>query len=113
MHELSIACTIFDAVLEEMKQRNLASIKKVGIRVGALTNVDPESLKFGFETIINDTPLAGSELEIENVPIKARCRACGNSFEAEELIFICPVCESRDNEVLQGQELDIVYLVGE
>ncbi len=113
MHELSIATSIFDIVIAEMKSRGLTAVSQVGIRVGALTNVDPEALKFGFETIVDGTPLNGSTLEIENVPIKAHCRKCGSDFTADDFIFICPNCESGDNEVLQGQELDIVYIEGE
>lgn len=113
MHELSIAESIIETVVAEMKQRGLSATTKIGIRVGALTNVDPESLRFGFETLIVETPLAGSELEIEYIPIAAKCRSCGADFEATDFVFICPQCESGDNEVTQGQELDIVYLVGE
>jgi hydrogenase nickel incorporation protein HypA/HybF len=113
MHELSIASSIFETVLDEMKNRGLTAITKIGLRVGALTSVDSESLRFGFETLITDTPLSACQLEIENVPIKAKCRACGCNFEATDFIFICPQCESGDNEVTQGQELDIVFLEGE
>jgi hydrogenase nickel incorporation protein HypA/HybF len=110
MHELSIASAIVETVTAEMQSRGLASIATVGLRIGALTNVDPEALRFGFETIIVDTPLAGSKLEIESLPVRATCRRCGLGFEAQDFIFICPRCESSDNEVTQGQELEIAYL---
>jgi len=96
-----------------MLSRGLTSIGKVGLRIGVLTNVDPEALCFGYETIVVDTPLAGSTLEIESLPVKAICRKCGHSFEAHDFIFICPNCESGDNEVTQGQELEIAYLEAE
>ena len=113
MHELSIATSIFDVLIAEMNQRHLKTVAKVGLRIGALTNVDPESLRFGFEAISAGTQLEGSELMIEKVPIKAHCRKCGSQFEATDFVFICPNCSSSDNEVIQGQELDIVYIEGE
>jgi hydrogenase nickel incorporation protein HypA/HybF len=113
MHELSIASAIIETLNNEMQSRGLSSIKRVGLRIGALSNVDSEALRFGFETSIVGTPLAGCELEIECLPIKAICRKCGLSFEANDFIFICPNCESGDNEVTQGQELDIAYLEAE
>jgi hydrogenase nickel incorporation protein HypA/HybF len=113
MHELSIASSIIETITAEMLSRGLTSISKVGLRIGALTNVDPEALRFGYETIIVDTPLVGSTLEIESLPVKAICRKCGHSFEANDFIFICPNCESGDNEVTQGKELDIEYLEAE
>ena len=113
MHELSIASSIVETVTVEMLSRGLTSIGKVGLRIGALTNVDPEALRFGYETMVVDTPLAGSTLEIESLPVKAICRKCGHSFEAHDFIFICPNCESGDNEVTQGQELEIAFLEAE
>lgn len=113
MHELSIASSIIETVTAEMLLRGLTSISKVGLRIGVLTNVDPEALRFGYETMVVDTPLAGSTLEIESPPVKAVCRNCGLSFEAHDFIFICPNCESGDNEVTQGKELDIAYLEAE
>jgi hydrogenase nickel incorporation protein HypA/HybF len=113
MHELSIASSIVETVTAEMLSRGLTSIGKVGLRIGALTNVDPEALRFGYETIIVDTSLAGSTLEIEYLPVKATCRKCGHSFEAYDFIFICPNCESSDNDVTQGQELEIAFLEAE
>jgi hydrogenase nickel incorporation protein HypA/HybF len=113
MHELSIASSIVETVTAEMLSRGLTSIGKVGLRIGALTNVDPEALRFGYETMVVDTPLAGSTLEIESLPVKAVCRKCGLSFEAHDFIFICPNCESGDNEVTQGQELEIAFLEAE
>ena len=113
MHELSIASSIVETVTSEMTSRGLTSIKKIGLRIGALANVDSEALRFGYETIIVDTPLAGSTLEIEYLSVKATCRKCGLNFEAHDFIFICPNCESGDNEVTQGQELDIAFLEAE
>ncbi len=113
MHELSIASSIIETVTGEMQQRGLKSLKRIGLRIGALANVDAEALRFGYDTLIADTTLAGSTLEIEAVPIKATCRKCGLSFEANDFIFVCPNCESSDNEVIQGQELDITFIEAE
>jgi hydrogenase nickel incorporation protein HypA/HybF len=110
MHELSIADTIVNTVLEEMKKRNIASVTTVGLRIGFLTDVVPEALQFGFEVLIADTPLAGTRLKIERIPVKGVCRACHDSFEVEDFVFVCPACYSTDIEMTQGDELDIAYL---
>lgn len=110
MHELAVADNIITAVLKEMGDRRLASVAAIAVRVGALTDIVPESLEFGFEVLIRDTALASTRLKIERVPVKGHCRACLKPFEVHEFIFVCPECQSVDIEVTQGTELDIAYL---
>ncbi len=110
MHELGIADNIVTAVLKEMSERNLRSVSAIALRIGAMTDIVPEALEFGFEVLIRETPLHGARLKIERVPVKGHCRACGTEFEVEEFIFVCPECSSGDIIVTQGTELDIAYL---
>ncbi len=110
MHELGIADNIVTAVLREMTQRRLKSVSAIALRIGAMTDIVPEALEFGFEVLIRETPLDGAHLKIERVPVKGHCRACGTDFEVEEFIFVCPECSSGDINLTQGTELDIAYL---
>lgn len=113
MHELSLAIEIITIVQDEMSKRHLNEVKAVGIRLGALSGVDPEALTFGFETATIDTPQSGAKLIIERIPVQGRCRSCKKDFQVEEFIFMCPYCCSTDMEITQGEELDVAYLVGE
>jgi hydrogenase nickel incorporation protein HypA/HybF len=110
MHELAIAESIVNTVLKEAEKRAFPKVISVAVRIGALTDIVPDALQFGFETIIIDTPLAGAALKIESIPIKGKCRACQNEFEVDEYIFVCPGCFSGDIEVTRGQELEIAYI---
>ncbi|MEN3009714.1 MAG: hydrogenase maturation nickel metallochaperone HypA, partial [Candidatus Bipolaricaulaceae bacterium] len=68
------------------------------------------------------TELAGSELVLENVPVRVRCPACGYEGEARRLteegwhiavpILSCPRCGSPV-EVRAGRDLAIVGLTVE
>ncbi len=110
MHELAIANSIVNTVLDEAKRQNFRSVTCVGLRIGALTDIVPEALEFGFSAITQGTLLEGASLKIENVPVKGSCRGCGEIFEVNGFVFVCPGCESTDIAVEQGQELDIVYI---
>ena len=103
MHELSIASSIVETVTAEMQSRGLTSIAKIGLRIGALTNVDPEALRFGFETIIVDTPLAGSTLEIESLPVKATCRKCGLILRRTILSSSVPIANQATTKLRKGR----------
>ncbi|NUO79725.1 hydrogenase maturation nickel metallochaperone HypA [candidate division KSB1 bacterium] len=110
MHELSIATSIVDTVLQEIQRKNLPPVQAIAVRIGALSSVDPEALRFGFDAIIIATPLAHTKLEIEFVPVQGKCRGCDREFSVVDFVFMCPFCQSGQIEVTHGEELEISYL---
>ena len=110
MHELSIASSIVNTVLQEIESRNLKKVSLISLRIGALTDIVSDSLQFGFEVIKKDTALAKTKLHIETLPVKGCCNNCQKSFEVVEFIFICPNCSSSDINMNQGDELEIAYI---
>jgi hydrogenase nickel incorporation protein HypA/HybF len=85
-------------------------VTEVRVEIGRLAGVDAESLRFCFEALIPRTPLAGARLDIELVPIRARCVVCETRFEIDALAFRCPACESGRVELTSGRELRVVSL---
>lgn len=110
MHELAMAQEIVGTVTEILKQHPGKVLKKVHIKVGELAAVIPDSLKFSYDSIIPDTPLQGSTLQIEIVPISAICNKCEKAFSVIELDFCCPNCGSQNVTVQTGDELLISNL---
>ena len=110
MHELGIATNIVEIVEHEIKTHAYGRISIVAIRIGKMTDVDHEALRFGFEVITKDTALSGVRLEIEAVPIRVRCDDCSAESEVEQYQFVCSKCGSRKVQLVQGTELDIAYL---
>jgi hydrogenase nickel incorporation protein HypA/HybF len=111
MHEMGIAMQIIDiasaSIPDNMKG---IRIEKVNLRIGKLSAVVPASLTFCFEIAAKDTPLAGAKLNIEEVPVKARCRKCDAEWMITDPVFNCVKCDSGDIDVISGRELDIVSL---
>jgi len=110
MHELAIAESIINTVVDESKKNGCKAVTKIVVRVGALTDIVPEALQFGFEVASAETVISGAKLEIESVPVKGNCNNCSINFELHEHIFVCPECESFDIKMTQGDELDIAYI---
>jgi hydrogenase nickel incorporation protein HypA/HybF len=110
MHELTLAESIVNTVTRAIENRPQSRVLIVRVKIGELSEIVPDSLQFGFESLIIDTPLAGAKLEIEKVPIVGKCVKCGHEFTVEEFLFICPQCFSSDITMIQGDELEIVNL---
>ncbi len=68
MHEVGIAAGILDAVRKETAMRPAARAVKVGVRIGEMAGIDPESLAFCFEALVKGSDLEPLALEIHRAP---------------------------------------------
>ena len=110
MHELSIANSILDAVRAEAARRPGAHLSKVGVRVGELSGVEPDSLSFCFESLVRASDLEPLALEIEPCPRRQRCPECDRTFRVVDYNTVCPDCGSADTRCISGDELEMTYL---
>jgi hydrogenase nickel incorporation protein HypA/HybF len=107
MHEMSVAQSILKIVLAEARKNGATKIKTVRIRAGELRGIVQEQLGFFFQFITKDTLAEGSSFEVEYVPIKAGCKSCKHVFMVQNYEFLCPECESKDVDLIQGMELAV------
>jgi hydrogenase nickel incorporation protein HypA/HybF len=110
MHELSIAEDIIEISEASARAQNSRHIRTIKLRLGAFTTIVSEALQFSFEIARRGTLAEGATLEIENVPMVARCGACGRTAEPlGEVCLICPEC-GEPLEVVSGDEMRIEYI---
>lgn len=107
MHEASIAQDIIDIVNDVMTGYPDKKVKQVNVIIGEMVAVVPESLQFSYQAISAESPLQDSILNIEIVPILARCRSCDKEFDISAFEFYCPFCQSLSIEILKGNEFYI------
>lgn len=110
MHELSIAMGIVDAALEEAQRRGV-QVSAVHLRLGALSGVVKDALMFSYEVACQDTPLQGSQLIVEDVPVVVFCPQCQDVRTLPSVqLFQCPECSMPTMDVRQGKELEVFAL---
>jgi hydrogenase nickel incorporation protein HypA/HybF len=110
MHELSIAMSIVDAAVEESQRRGV-QVSAVHLRLGALSGVVKDALLFSYEVACQDTPLQGSQLIVEDVPVIVFCQQCQQERTLSSVqLFACPQCGSPTMDVRQGKELEVFAL---
>ncbi len=111
MHELSIALSIVDMAEEELERRGGAQITAIHLKVGALSGVVKEALESSYELACEGTPLQGSRIVIQEIPVVVFCSACQQQRAlASVQLFRCPECGGPTAEIVQGKELEVVAL---
>ncbi|MBX9695908.1 MAG: hydrogenase maturation nickel metallochaperone HypA [Cyanobacteria bacterium] len=87
-------------------------IARIAVRIGQFRNVDPESLQFVFDTLRKDFEMTEqSVLDIELVSTEAVCRGARHHFHPSmDNFYSCTICQSGIDEIVAGNELDIVSI---
>ena len=110
MHEMSIAQGILDIVLKTAAEHSAVKVTCIKLLIGKMTQVEPESLNFGFEVLSAGTVAEGANVEITIVPLVGECNSCGQRFTVENYSFFCPFCNSASVLVISGRELAVDYV---
>jgi hydrogenase nickel incorporation protein HypA/HybF len=103
MHELAIACSIVDLVLEAANGRK---VSRVTLEIGKLAGVMPDAIAFCFPEVAQGTDLEDASLEIHEIDGLARCHRCGADFSTPSMLTAC-ACGSHQFVRLKGEELNV------
>ena len=106
MHELAITQSLLQIATEEAQRAGAFQIKVIRLKVGALTDIVPESVQFYLDAITPGTIAEGARLEAIPVPVGATCPRCGHFFPVEDYNLNCPLC-GEIAKITQGRELQL------
>ncbi len=104
MHELSIARSVLDTVLEVAAENGGGRVRKVGVRIGELRQVVKSTLVEAFALWAQGTAADGAVLEIEWVPTVWRCSACARTRPLDDGQGRCPCGSTEARDRLVGSD---------
>ena len=108
MHEMAVAQNIVQIIEDKLKEtEQKGEVKRINIKVGKLTCVEPEALRLSFDAMSRDTVLQEAALEIDSVPITGQCKDCQKKLTLDKMDFNCPYCGSFRIDLKTGNELFI------
>ncbi|MEI7769428.1 MAG: hydrogenase maturation nickel metallochaperone HypA [Chloroflexales bacterium] len=111
MHELSIAMNLVEVAESAARKAGATKVTALYLRIGALSAVVPDALRFSFEIAADGTILAGASLEIEELPVRVFCEHCAAEADLPNpQIFRCPTCQRPTGHMVQGRELELTSL---
>lgn len=110
MHELSIAVSLVELAQEEA-ERLRARVCVVHLKLGAMAGVVKDALLFSYEVACQDTPLEGSELRVQDMPIVVFCPRCEMKRVLDSgRALCCSECGTPTPDLVGGRELELVAL---
>ena len=104
MHELAVTQNILNIALDEAKAAQARRITKINVTIGELSGVVSDSVQFYFDFLSKDSVAEGAILNFELLPAQLRCRNCLTTFNPEDLLWVCPNCQSQSIEIISGRE---------
>ena len=110
MHELSIMQSALEIALEQARKAGASRVYVIRLRIGALSGVVPEALRFAFEALRSGTPAEKAELVVEDVAARFWCATCNREFQSAELFAECPDCHVPSGELRAGREMELASL---
>ena len=107
MHELSLSLSLVDLLAERCQREGLERVTRVVLEVGALSGVEPDSLRFCFDAATRGTLVEGATLEIQTPPGRGKCPVCGAEYALTHLAAPCALCGAYGATLVSGQALRV------
>jgi hydrogenase nickel incorporation protein HypA/HybF len=110
MHEVGLMENALAIALNYATRERANRIHQIALRVGDLSGVEPDALRFAFDMVTQGTIAERAQLNIETCPTVCYCNDCQREFRPTELGYECPICQTWSTYVLQGKELELASL---
>ena len=107
MHELSLMSNL---LADAAAAADGAPICALRVRVGPLSGVVVDALRFAFEALAPGTPAAGARFDVEETALVFHCPRCGADYETPVGAYQCPGCGAADGELRGGNELELISI---
>jgi hydrogenase nickel incorporation protein HypA/HybF len=111
MHELSIAISMIDQIIEESESRGGPEVEVVHLKLGVFSGVDKAALLFSYELACQGTRLQGSRLLIDSIPLVIYCETCRENRTPPSMYELCcPKCQDPGQTIVSGREIEVAFL---
>ncbi len=116
MHEFSMTTQIVDTILAEAEKHKAKRVTQVHLKIGSLSFLNPDQMRFAFKVLSKDSILEKSRLYISLAKGEVRCPKCGYqgplnveddpAFHIPYPTLLCPKCSSLV-EIIAGKGCEI------
>ena len=110
MHELSICQSLIDQVENLANENHAVAVRTIWLQVGPLSGAEIPLLEHAYPLAAVGTVAEHARLLIEPMPVRVRCRTCGEESEASANRLLCGVCNDYHTDLISGDEMVLAKL---
>jgi len=99
-----------DLAEAQARQSGATAIHNLRMRIGTLSGVVSEALRFAFQALKQDTLATDATLEIEEVQPACWCAFCQTEFDVNDYTYECPHCHRPSRDLRRGREMALISL---
>jgi hydrogenase nickel incorporation protein HypA/HybF len=104
---MAVTESILRITLDHAQRADAARVSAITIKLGQLSSLVDDSIRFYWELIAADTIAEKAELRFERVPARALCLDCSTEFTLPKDSFACPKCRSERFRIIAGDEMSV------
>lgn len=93
MHEMSLAENVLQIVENTLRAEQCSRVRTVVLEIGELAAVEPDAMRFCFDSVTRGTIAEGARLEIIEQPGAGWCPVCNKTVALHEQFALCPECD--------------------
>ncbi|MCI9888435.1 hydrogenase maturation nickel metallochaperone HypA [Micrococcales bacterium 31B] len=109
MHELSLCASIYDIAARAAEGR---PVRSIGLDVGQMRQVVPQTLEYCWGLVSEGTSLAGSVLDINHIAVEISCIGCSaRTVISGPPVLRCGECDSTAVTLERGEEFMLTTLL--
>ena len=115
MHEYSIVQALLDLVGAEARKHKATGVRRIRVRVGELSGVEPELLLSAYNLVREHSVCQGADLEIHQVGARWTCPQCATDLPTGQRLQ-CTACggparlAAGDEIILEQVELEVAHV---
>ena len=110
MHEISLCEGVLQVLQESAENQGFTQVKTVWLEIGALSGVELDAMRFGFDVVTKGSLADKAKLEIIEISGQAWCMQCAETVPVKQRFDQCPNCQSYQLQVVAGDQMRIKEL---
>ena len=110
MHEISLLEDVLKILEDNAVKQGFQRVTHLWLEIGALSCVEPEALRFGFDMVMKRTLAENAKLDIIEIPGQALCPDCGKNVAVLSLHDPCPDCGIFGLQFIAGMDMRVKQL---
>lgn len=105
MHELAVSQDIIAQVENIAREHGAVSVHQITLEIGPLSGVEPALLQAAFPIACAGTVAENARLEINEIPVKVKCRSCASISTVSTNNLTCQACGAWQTDLISGDEM--------